>query len=105
MLTKYGPINEVQLYGGGPCNACSVVLLRRRQIDGPDRWAVVDKGCALDKDGDWVQEPIPSSRTDEYLETTRFTTHEEAVMAWQRLDKPTRFWRREAELKKDLTRC
>ena len=105
MLTKYGPINEIQLYGGGPCDASSVVLQRRHQIDGPDRWAIVDRGCILDKDGDWVFEPSPSSCTDEYLEQTRFATPDEAIAFWQRLDKPTRFWRREAELKKDLTRC
>ena len=86
-------INEIQLYGGGQDDVASVVLQRRRQLNGPDRWSVNDRGSVLDKDGDWAFDPSPSSRTDEYLETTRFATPDEAIAFWQRLDKPTRFWR------------
>lgn len=90
-------INEIQLYGGGPYDVANVVLQRRRQLEGKDRWAIVDMGAVLDKDGDWITEPLPSSRTDEYLNSTRFGTPDEAITFWRQLDKPTRFWRHQPE--------
>lgn len=36
------------------------------------RWAVMSGGLVLRDDGEWVHEPIPSNRTDEFKEHTRF---------------------------------
>ena len=43
--------------------------------DGRDRhdlWAVVDCGLCFNNRGEWEYEPLPSSRTDEFLERCRF---------------------------------
>lgn len=45
---------------------------------GNNRWAVVQNSNVLDKDANWYIEPFPSSRTEEYLNNTRFNSAEEA---------------------------
>jgi hypothetical protein len=57
-----------------------IVIKRRIQRDGSVKWAVYRRGYALDKKGEWQLEPIPSSRTDEFLADTRF----ELADAWER---------------------
>ena len=37
-----------------------------------DLWAVTDCGSVLSSDGEWVFEPLPSRRTDEFKARTRF---------------------------------
>lgn len=43
---------------------------------GGDTYCVRAVGNVLDRDGDWVYEPMPSSRTDEFIQATRFTLAE-----------------------------
>lgn len=47
-----------------------------------DRWAITDGHSVLDKDGDWIIEPLPSSRDDEYIAKTRWASAEEAYAFW-----------------------
>lgn len=44
----------------------------RAQRNAPDLWAVAWMGRCLGADGEWDYEPIPSSRTDEWLAEHRF---------------------------------
>jgi hypothetical protein len=37
-----------------------------------DLWAVTDCGSVLASDGEWLYEPLPSNRTDEFKAKTRF---------------------------------
>lgn len=56
-------------------NSVSVELRRGR--DEVDRWAVLrGAGSCLDKYGDWGYESMPSSRTEGFIERTRFTLEE-----------------------------
>ena len=63
----------------------SVYIERRPQREGPDLWAVKRGSCVLSKDGEWEWEPIPSSRTDEFLTRCRFASPAEAFSALTRL--------------------
>ena len=52
---------------------------------GPGRWVVkMDRsnGWVLGKDAEWHWEPLPSSRTDEFLNNTRFQSPDEAYEFW-----------------------
>lgn len=53
-------------------------------------WAVIDKaGLVLCKSGDWVYEPSPSNRDDDFLQDTRFETAGEAHQALLEQDRKT----------------
>jgi hypothetical protein len=47
----------------------------------PHRWAICKNGNCLTKDGEWVYESPPSSRTDEFLEECRWDDLNEAITA------------------------
>jgi len=59
-----------------------VQLVRRDGFKGR-RWAIVQRGYVLNKSGQWEYEPIPSSRTEEWLETVRWSSADEAFQAWE----------------------
>ena len=44
-------------------------------------WAVRRDGFALNKQGEWEYEPMPSSRTDEFLDRCRFSDVNDAIAA------------------------
>lgn len=46
-----------------------------------DTWAVRQRGYCLDVDGDWVYEPIPSSRDEGFLARTRWPRDEAIARA------------------------
>lgn len=48
---------------------------------GPDRWAICDGTSVLNDNGDWEHEPLPSSRSDDFLERTRFPFEEAMILA------------------------
>lgn len=48
----------------------------RVEARGQGWWVVTNGGAVLNKDGQWEYEPLPSSRTDEFLARTRFTLSE-----------------------------
>lgn len=56
-----------------------------RQSDGSILWAVRRAGTScLATDGHWEFEPMPSSRDDDFIQRTRYTSPEAALEAWQR---------------------
>lgn len=69
--------NYATTYSLGDNNIYSrpITIELRAQIDGPDRWAaVMDKTWCLSKDMEWLYEPMPSNRSDEFISKTRFDT-------------------------------
>jgi hypothetical protein len=56
-----------------------------------EKWAIMEKGTCLSKDGVWEYEPIPSSRNDEYLLRCRFDSPEQALEFWNHSGIKSRF--------------
>jgi hypothetical protein len=54
-----------------------------KQIDGSDLWAIREKGCCLNKQGEWEIEPIPSSRTSAFYKRCRWKSPEAALKFWR----------------------
>lgn len=52
---------------------------------GHGKWAVVDGPFVLNRDGEWEHEPLPSSRTEEFLARARFDLEEAFEAAAQTL--------------------
>jgi len=48
---------------------------------GDGMWAVLDGRWCLNRDGGWEHEPMPSSRTEEFLARCRFPLEEAVVRA------------------------
>lgn len=78
-------VNEYQVSGGGPLDRRNITLRRMPQLKGLDKWAIYDGNAVLDKDGDFVYEILPSSRTEEYLAFHRFDSAEEALAFYGKL--------------------
>jgi hypothetical protein len=64
--------------------AYTAVLLERRNSYGETRWSIRQGSHVLNRNLEWEYEPLPSSRTDEYLERVRFHSPEEALTVWER---------------------
>lgn len=64
---------------GSPRDA--VRIEARDQKDGSRKWVVCQAGEVLNKKGHWEWEPLPSSRTDNFLQRTRFDSPQEALAA------------------------
>lgn len=43
---------------------------------GTGLWAITNAGHCLNKDNQWEYEPLPSNRSDDFIERTRFTLNE-----------------------------
>ena len=54
----------------------------RKQRDGSIKWILKMHEWVLGKDSDFHYEPMPSSRTDEFIENTRFDTPNECHTFW-----------------------
>ena len=62
-----------------------VRISKREQLIGPDKWVIqVDQDFALLKNGEITCEPIPSSRSEEYLDLARYDTLIEAYKHFQK---------------------
>ncbi|MGJ7553066.1 hypothetical protein ACSFBI_03650 [Variovorax sp. RB3P1] len=61
--------------------ADDITVQRARQLEGPPLWKVCYRGSVLNKHGTWEYEPMPSSRTDEFLGRCRFASAELAIAA------------------------
>jgi hypothetical protein len=73
--------------GGTPEEPDAIECLRVVQRDGSVRWKVKSSaGFVLDNALRWRFEPQPSSRTDKFLASTRFSSAEEAHAAWKRYE-------------------
>jgi len=51
------------------------------EFRGLGSWAVLDGGHCLNRDGGWEREPLPSSRTEEFMSRCRFSLDEAVEMA------------------------
>jgi len=62
----------------------TITIELRHGCDG-EKWAITKTGYAAfsKKHKAFVIEPIPSSRTDEYLDDTRFNTAQDALDFWE----------------------
>jgi hypothetical protein len=69
--------------GDCPHHKRPVTLEARDQIDGRRLWVVKMHEWVLGKDSVFHYEPMPSSRTDEFIENTRFDSHQEAYQFWK----------------------
>lgn len=54
----------------------------REQIEGPHLWVVKMHEWVLGKDAEWYWEPLPSSRTDQFIANTRFKSPDDAYEFW-----------------------
>ena len=69
-----------------------ITLERVRQLPGkPDKWAIRESGCCMNRNGEWEYEPIPSSRDDAFMERCRFNTVEDALFIYVTKDVKSRF--------------
>jgi hypothetical protein len=59
-----------------------VSIEARPQINGSIKWAMKMHEWVLGKDGEFYIEPMPSSRTDEFIENTRFNSPDECHSFW-----------------------
>ena len=54
---------------------------------GHDRWAITDRfQNVMLRNGEWEHEPMPSNRSEEFLERTRFTLDEAFEIVGQPMD-------------------
>ena len=74
-------LGECRIYGR------PVEITRRLQLDDSVKWIVKMHEWCLGTDGEFHYEPLPSSRTDEFIALTRFDSKEEAYEAWVNLVK------------------
>ena len=65
---------EVTKYdaGGG-------IKIERRGVAPTETWAICDGSMCMDKDGNWEYEPMPSSRTKDFLQKYRFPSPKDAL--------------------------
>lgn len=71
------PVSE---YDAG--NGIKITAMSQR--DGSTLWAVIMNGaCVLNTSGEWEYQPLPSSRSTEFLARTRFATPQAAYAALQ----------------------
>jgi hypothetical protein len=56
---------------------------------GDSTWALVDQYHVMAVDGSWMYEPLPSSRSEEFIAATRYTSPEEAYAQWERFVQKT----------------
>jgi hypothetical protein len=74
-------VNEYQLMGGGPGDLVDLRIVRRRQRDGCSKWAVVERGFVLNRQGEWEIEP--TIRDPFFLARCRFSSVEDALKCWE----------------------
>lgn len=78
MATKFD-LGLCQLY------ARKILIESRGQEDGTMLWVVKmeeSNGWVLGKDAEWYYEPLPSSRSNEFIKLTRFSSPDEAHDFW-----------------------
>lgn len=81
------PITAVEWRIGDPPRpeqSREVRIVERINRDGARRFAVVEAGWVLNKDGEWEYEPLPSSRDDAFMERCRFDEFDDAYYTFER---------------------
>lgn len=46
---------------------------------GGDAWVIVDSSYVLNREGEWEYEPLPSSRTEQFITRTRWPSARDAI--------------------------
>jgi hypothetical protein len=59
-----------------------VKIEARDQMNGDRKWVLKMHEWVLGKDGDFHYEPLPSSRSDEFIKNTRFDSPDECHSFW-----------------------
>ncbi len=87
-MTDIGTLIAVKYVVGAPWapppNASTRITIEARSTPETgvvDAWAACQSGNCARADGHWEFEPYPSSRTDEFIDATRFKTPGEALAA------------------------
>lgn len=57
------------------CRLRQVIVEKRSQ----DTWAIVGDGNCLTKTNDWIYESMPSNRTEEFINDTRWSNAQDAI--------------------------
>ncbi len=73
--------SKIYLINGG-IDAREVFIETRKQMDDSYKWIVKMDSWVLGKDNKYYYEPMPSSRTDKFIENTRFDDFLDAYSAW-----------------------
>lgn len=60
-----------------------VDIMARDQMDGSRKWVLKMHEWVLGKDGEFHYEPRPSSRTEEFVNNTRFDSIDECYNFWK----------------------
>lgn len=60
----------------------NVSIESRDQLDGSRKWVLKMDSWVLGKDGIFIYEPLPSSRTDDFIANTRYDTKEACYASW-----------------------
>lgn len=50
------------------------------------RWVVIIDKRVLGKDGEWYREPLPSDRSEAFINLTRFDSKEQALLIYQNIE-------------------
>jgi hypothetical protein len=77
-------LGELDLFEGTPQ---TVYIKAQPQINGPIKWSIntpETNGWCLSKDLEWVWEPKPGDRTEEYFHNTRYNSKGEALAMLKR---------------------
>jgi hypothetical protein len=74
-------ITEYTFYGLPEDHRASPGFQIRVQYRGRGQYAVMDGCSCLGTDGTWDYEPLPSSRTDEWIAAHRFAENEALLLA------------------------
>jgi hypothetical protein len=59
-----------------------IEIRSREQMDNSIKWVLKMHEWVLGKDGEFHTEPMPSGRSDEFIENTRFNTPDECHSFW-----------------------
>lgn len=82
---RMGKSNIYHLNGGATSR--EIVIETRQQMDDSYKWVVRMDSWVLGKDDKYYYEPFPSSRTDKFIENTRFDSKEDAFKALAKHEK------------------
>lgn len=80
--TKWLQLAIVFDLGECPIHRRPVKIEARDQLDESRLWIVKMHEWVLGKDSEWYWEPLPSSRTEDFINLTRFNSYVEAFEFW-----------------------
>ena len=78
-ISFHDRLNHVTQFSFGPRDdQVHIVLVN----DDKEQWAIRRNGFVFNRNGKWEYEPMPSARTDEFIERTRF----DLESAWKQVE-------------------